>query len=306
MANEVKTQLQKDMTDQVLGRINQLKEIDALVLPGDYVPGNALKAAWLMLPTVLDKDKNRAIDVCTPESIQNALFDMCVRGLNPSKAQGYFIVSAKELRWQNSYFGNQALAKRVGGLKRIKGTIIYEKDIFTYEIDPETARVKVIEHKQELENIDIKKIRGAYATYELVDGTKEVVPMTIDQIKESWNMGPMKGQSPAHLKFTDEMAKKSVINRACKYLINTSSDSALMESQDPNSNEELVANANTIDISFQEVETKAHEPAQDVQKSEPVTATEQKPVQKAAPKEAPAENQATQASAPQQTSGPGF
>ena len=253
---EVKTQLQKNLSDAVLTRVNELTSIDSLVLPDDYVVGNALKAAWLLLPTIEDKDKKPALEVCTPESIQNALFEMCVRGLNPYKKQGYFIVFGKQLQWMTSYQGNQTIAKRVAGLVKIIGNVIYEKDTFIYEIDPKTGQKIVKEHKQNLDNIDITKIKGAYATFELADGTLDMIPMTIQQIRESWMMGSAKGSSKAHANFTDEMAIKSVINRACKHLINTSSDALLTAGNDHDSNAEIAKeneDSNTTDIGFTDV-----------------------------------------------------
>lgn len=52
--------------------------------------------------------------------------------------------------------------------------------------------------------------------------------MNINQIKNAWNQGYAKGGSGAHKNFTDEMAKKTVINRACKMFANTSDDSDLL------------------------------------------------------------------------------
>jgi recombination protein RecT len=40
-------------------------------------------------------------------------------------------------------------------------------------------------------------------------------------------MGKAKGQSPAHKNFPDQMAKKTVLSRAVKLIIDTSDDSAL-------------------------------------------------------------------------------
>jgi recombination protein RecT len=282
---EAKTNLEKNISVSVGQRVEALVQAQALVLPKDYVPENALKAAWLMLPSIVDKDKNKVLDVCTPESISNALFDMCVRGLNPFKSQGYFIAFGKELKWLTSGFGNEVVAKRVGGLKWIKGTVIYAKDEFEYEIDSTTARVKVIRHKQVLENIDITTIRGGYATYELEDGTMDVVPMTIAQIEESWKMGSLKGKGDAHLKFTDQMVIKTVKNRACKFLINGSSDAALLEDKDPDSNIELAVAHNAINIEFTDVSDPKNpivNPAPDAQQP-----AAQQPQQKQAKPEAP-------------------
>ena len=44
--------------------------------------------------------------------------------------------------------------------------------------------------------------------------------------------GATKGGSPAHKNFGDEMAKKTVIGRACKILIGMSDDSALFDEPD--------------------------------------------------------------------------
>ena len=51
----------------------------------------------------------------------------------------------------------------------------------------------------------------------------------MDQIRKAWNQGAMKGNSPAHKNFPDQMAMKTVINRACKMYANTSDDSDVFE-----------------------------------------------------------------------------
>jgi len=54
--------------------------------------------------------------------------------------------------------------------------------------------------------------------------------MTYAQIQRSWQQNRSNnGNSPAHQKFPEEMCKKTVINRALKLLINTSTDSSLFE-----------------------------------------------------------------------------
>ena len=60
--------------------------------------------------------------------------------------------------------------------------------------------------------------------------------MTIDEIKQAWRQSKMNplddnGNIKAgstHGKFTGEMALKTVINRTCKAIINSSSDNALL------------------------------------------------------------------------------
>lgn len=189
-----------------------------------------MKSAWLILQATKDREGRAALEVCTKDSIANALFDMVLQGLAVSKKQGYFIVYGNKLEFQRSYFGTVALAKRVGGIKKEPvAQVIYEGDEFVYSIDPNTAEIKIIKHEQKIENIDNTKIKAAYALVTLPDGTTNVTIMSMQQIRASWNQGATKGNSPAHKNFAEEMAKKTVINRACKMLVNSSDDAWLYE-----------------------------------------------------------------------------
>jgi len=107
----------------------------------------------------------------------------------------------------------------------------YEGDEFEYGINPSTGYMHVMKHTQNIKNIDIAKIVGAYAIVNFNDGRSDLTVMTMDQIRKAWNQGATKGASPAHQNFTDEMAKKTVINRACKTPINSSTDAFLMEDE---------------------------------------------------------------------------
>lgn len=249
----LQTTKQQNITEKVLDRVKALEDAKALVLPSDFIAANALKAAWLILQDVESKDKKKALEVCSPESVSNALFEMVVKGLNPVKKQCYFIVRGNKLCCDQSYFGTIALAHRFGGLKSHKEVIIYEGDDFKYEIDAESGRTKVMHHKQQIENIDISKVRGAYSVYELVDGTKDVEIMTKAQIIASWQQGSMDGKSSAHMKFTDQMAKKTVASRMCKLLINTSNDSAILGDQDIDNNSSLLNDANTTEVGYEDL-----------------------------------------------------
>ena len=53
--------------------------------------------------------------------------------------------------------------------------------------------------------------------------------MTKKQIQSAWNMGQTHGSSPAHKGFAEEMAKKTVMNRLVKRILNTSDDTGLFE-----------------------------------------------------------------------------
>lgn len=220
----------ENISEQVLAKIEAFQQDGGLVLPKGYAVENTMKSAWLVLQATTDKNGKPALSVCTKESIANSLLDMVLQGLSVSKKQGYFIVYGNELQFQRSYFGTVALAKRTGGITDDPvANVVYEGDEFEYEIDPMSGRTKITKHKQQLANIDNTKIIGAYAITLLSDGTRQATIMSMAQIRAAWGMGATKGASPAHRNFAEEMAKKSVINRACKMAIGSSSDAWLYD-----------------------------------------------------------------------------
>lgn len=230
-----KTSIQKfeNISEQVLSRIEQFQKDGSMILPKNYSVENHMKSAWLALQEVEDKEHHKALQICTKESIANSLLDMVLQGLSVSKKQGYFIVYGNKLIFQRSYFGTIALAKRAGGMvSEPVANVIYEGDDFLYEIDPKTAKVAIVKHSQKLENIDNSKIKGAYALVTLADGTTQVTIMSMQQIRAAWGQGATKGDSPAHKNFAEEMAKKTVIGRACKAIINSSDDAWLYDGKE--------------------------------------------------------------------------
>lgn len=218
---------EKNITDNVLARLNEFEKQGAINLPSTYSAPNALKSAYLILKET-NKDGKCVLETCTKESIANSLLNMCIQGLSPVKKQCYFIPYGNQLKLSKSYLGNIAATKRLKGVKDVFAEIIYEGDEFEYEIDLETGLKKIIKHEQNFMNIDITKIKGAYTVIIREDEPNYVEVMNINQIKNSWNQGSMKGQSGAHKNFTDQMCKKTVINRACKNFLDTSDDSDIL------------------------------------------------------------------------------
>lgn len=216
------------------GLSRQLKEKEqyGLSFPADYNPTNALMGAYLIMKETTDKSGRCILESCSQNSIANSLMDMATLGLNASKKQGYFIAYAGKCQFQKSYFGNITLAKR-NGMKKITAEVIYEGDTFKYHIED---GVKIIDvHEQDFMNIDVDKVKGAYAVATMEDGSKIVEVMNIAQLKKAWNqrMGGLKeDENSTHTKFRDQMAKKTVINRLCKIIANTSTDGNISEISD--------------------------------------------------------------------------
>lgn len=242
-----------------------------------------MKSAWLILQNTQDRNKRPALEVCTKDSIANALLDMVVQGLNPAKKQGYFIVYGSQLTFQRSYFGTMAVTKRVAKAKSIDAAVIYEGDTVDYEII--NGRIANLKHKQQFENIDKEKIIGAYATIVLPEGEVYIELMTIAEIRQAWSKAQFwskdqdkEKEGSTHDEFKQEMAKKTVINRACKKFLNSSDDESVMmkhinkEDEEIEVQQEIDENANgeVLDMDYEEIqdeqkqiEKQTEEPAAD-------------------------------------------
>lgn len=214
--------IQKDITDDVNRSLTRLQE-DGLILPPNYNASNALKSAFFKLQEVQDKNGKPALEVCTRESVANALLDMVVQGLSPAKTQCYFIVYGSKLQLNRSYFGTQAVLKRLSNVKDIWANVIYKGDVFEYEIAG--GREKLVKHETNFGNRD-NEILGVYAVVKTLEDEEVLTVMTKKEIDASWSQS--KTSQSVHKKFPQEMAKRTVINRAAKAYINTSDDSDLL------------------------------------------------------------------------------
>lgn len=227
--NAVATKPQPSIVDSTLARITELENTGSLQIPKGYSAPNALRAAWLLLQDIKNLNKQPVLQVCTKESIANALLKMVVQGLNPIKRQCSFIAYGDTLTCQREYQGSIAIAKRYG-LKSIIANAVFEGEEFAFEVDAETGRKKITKHVSSFDSYG-GGVKGAYAVIEMEDGSRNVEVMSMAQIQLAWNQGQTKGQSPAHKNFPDQMACKTVINRAVKTIINSSDDADLFEDE---------------------------------------------------------------------------
>lgn len=251
-----------EVSTQVRGYLSH----GTLQLPAGYSAENALKAAALMLPSVKNKQKIPVLQACSPESIKSALLSMCVQGLNPDKNQCYFIPYGSHLLLKRSYFGDIDVAKRVDpNIEDIFAAVVFEGDKFEYTI--KRGKIVNINHTQKLENKD-KSILAAYATVCYRDGQEISTVMTRKQLLRSWAQSPTHpveaggklNPESVHGRFPEEMAKRTVIHRACKPIINNSDDQSLFAQEARKTNddafrEEADENANRVYIETKEAPT---------------------------------------------------
>lgn len=255
--------IDKKYTQRILSETEALVASGRLQLPPDYSAGNAIASAWLMLQEVKDRNGNLALDVCTPISIANALRSMAYLGLSPEKKQCYFVVHGNELTLMRSYFGSMMLAKRLDpDIDEIVAQVVYRGD--TVETDTAGGRTVVTMHKTDpFAEHNVADAVGAYCNVIYKDGHYTSTIMTIGQIHKCWDVGHAQRNSPAHRNTPEEMIKRTVIQRACKHVINTSTDTILrdairqsdMESARAERDATIAARTNVVEVSFDQKES---------------------------------------------------
>ena len=253
------------ITESVLNRIAALQK-GGITVPKGFSADNQIYLAFLKLTGMTDpSSKKPVLSLVTPQSVANAMLTMCLKGLSMEKGQCTFIRYGNELQFQQEYHGTVALAKRYGAGDP-QAQVIYEGDDFEYEINPKTGKKVVKKHIQKLQNINNDKIVGAWCLVPYADHPDwepKVEVMTMDEIRRSWMQGATKGQSPAHRNFPQEMAKKTVIGRACKLFVSTSDDAGVYGTDDSpewQESQEAPAEANAKEAVFAEL-PQAPEPA---------------------------------------------
>lgn len=212
------------LTDLVLDRVKQMQDTQDLSLPKNYNASNALNAAFLELQKVQDRNHRPALEVCSHDSIVKSLLDMTLQGLSPAKDQCYFIVYGNELQMQRSYFGTVAAVKRLDGVQKVRAEVVHQDGAFEIGSN-EDMELVVKQFTPSFENQD-KPIIGAFAMIKTDEGTDFTV-MTKKEIDQSWAQTRQKNNK-VQQNFSQEMAKRTVLNRAAKMFINTSDDSDLL------------------------------------------------------------------------------
>ncbi|RKX10088.1 recombinase RecT [Streptococcus agalactiae] len=213
MANELS---ERQITSGVNKRIEE-KQNENFIVPPNYSLGNALSNAYYELK---NSSSGNLLSQCTDESIYISLLDMVAQGLSPAKKQCYFIKYGDKVQLRRSYFGTMKVAKELNEVKDIWPGVIFEGDVFKSEIV--NGRRRFVSHESDWENQD-NPIKGAYCIIKDINNEEYLTIMTKKQIDKAWSKAKTKN---VQVDFPDQMAMRTVINRAAKSFINTSNDSS--------------------------------------------------------------------------------
>jgi len=198
--------------NEKVGSIRSMLEANeekiAEIMPKHVTVKRLCKTALLAInksPKLLDCDRT---------SLMQALMTAGELGLDVSGTLGaaYLIPYGKQCTLQIGYRGLLQLARRSGAISSIEAHCVYEHDTFNVEFGLDAK----LEHRP-----NYKGDRGAmvmvYAIARMKDGTTQFDVMTkadVDKIKNKSKAG----RSGPWVDFYDEMAKKTITKRLCKYL----------------------------------------------------------------------------------------
>jgi recombination protein RecT len=168
----------------------------------------------LVRVTIASINKTPALLNCTQDSLLNAIMIAAQLGVEPTGVLGsaYLVPYGTECTLIVGYRGLIDLARRSGQIESIEAHVVHDNDRFTlkYGLEP------VLEHEPAWAG-DPGPVKAVYAIAKLKDGGKQIEVMTkqqVDAIRAKSKAGT-KGPWVDHY---EEMARKTVVRRICKYL----------------------------------------------------------------------------------------
>ena len=180
----------------------------AEVLPRHLTPDRLIRIACAAT------SRNRQLLACTPQSLLLAVMNAAQLGLEAGSPLGsaYLVPYGDTCQLIVGYRGLIELARRSGEISMIEAHIVHENDAFTCRFGMEP----VLEHEPCWTG-DSGDVLAAYAVAKLTDGSTQVEVMTRTQIDAIKNRSRA-GRSGPWVTDYEEMARKTVVRRLCKYL----------------------------------------------------------------------------------------
>lgn len=227
--------------EKALAKIQAYMEL-GMTIPEGFSPANSLKKARFMLNDMKVGGKP-VLEVCTEESVMQALLESVAKGLDFSESQIYFIPRANQMTTMESVYGRIVRAKRASKYYKPIVGYVHEGDIFDFGVDIQTGYTKIIEHKTSIENLD-KPFIAAYAYVTDNDGNTDVFVMTRKEWLKSWTKSS-NGASVAK-DFERDMIYRTIIKKSTKSLVNSNVNYMGLSTVDDDDDTPLAGDAASI------------------------------------------------------------
>lgn len=186
-----------------------------------------LTAEKLIKLAILATSKNPELKNCDMSSVFLCLLQCAELGLEPSGTLGaaYLVPFKGTCTLIIGYRGLIDLARRSGVLRQIEAHVVHAADRFKlrFGLDP------VLEHEPCLDG-DPGKARLVYCVAQLADGAKHVEVMTLREIERIQKLS--KARNSPWDSHWEEMAKKTVARRTCKWIPMSSDLAKALELED--------------------------------------------------------------------------
>ena len=161
--------------------------------------------------------KNPRLGQCSPRSVFASVIMASQVGLEPGlTGQAHLVPYGQECTFIPGYQGLIELVRRTGKVKRIEAHVVHERDTFEYSTGLQT----ILRHVPYFGDEDPGAARLAYAVAEFTDGGYHVEVMSRKDIEtiKSRVASVRSGRDTPWNTDADEMWRKTVIRRICKYL----------------------------------------------------------------------------------------
>lgn len=204
----------RDQLRTLAGLLRSKEDSLAAVLPRGMTADRMIKIA------VSAASRTPKLLECSPASVAMAVSVACSLGLEPGGALGHaYLVpyynrksGNMEAQFIPGYRGLIDLARRSGEIDSIEARVVYERDHFELEFGLDDRLV----HRPCLDG-ERGPIRLVYAIARLKSARPQVEVMTLDEIEKIRRLSKSGDYGPWKEHF-EEMARKTVIRRLCKYL----------------------------------------------------------------------------------------
>lgn len=160
--------------------------------------------------------KNPKLQVCSPESIVEAIYTAAQLGLDfiPARGHASLVPFKGEAKFIPGWRGLVDLAKRSPSVKKIESRVVYESDV----IEIKYGSQPILHHTPSMNPDRTKgKIVGAYAVAFLDGGVTQFEYMDFAQL-ESVRKVSKNADGQVYKDWEDEMRRKAPVRRLCKFM----------------------------------------------------------------------------------------